>query len=221
MKLFVDPPLPGKTNMEIDLELVEKAAETGSAYVRLYSWSRPTISLGYFQKPEKVLDFSALEKHGIDWVRRPTGGRAVFHFKEITYSVSLPEDYPGLPSSVTEAYRFISEPIYRAFLQIGLPVKWARQEENVSEACFLAPARHEIILQGKKVVGSAQRRKARSVLQHGSILLGAQPEVFADCLLGVDKEVFLEQLRTRTMVIPVREEELRKSLIYQFRRFFS
>ncbi|MFA6694144.1 MAG: lipoate--protein ligase family protein [Bacillota bacterium] len=220
MKLYLDPPLLGKVNMARDLEFVEKAAETASAYVRIYSWQRPTISLGHFQKPEKVLNFPALEKHNIDWVKRPTGGRSVFHFREITYSVALPVDYPGLPSSVTEAYRFISEPIYKAFVQAGLPVKWARQEENFSEACFLAPARHEIMLQGKKIVGSAQRRKAKSVLQHGSILLDAQPRIFAECLLGVDQENFIDQLRKKTMAIPVRAVELQKCLMEQFRTFF-
>lgn len=221
MKIFLDPPLSGKENMEKDMELLERAGEKQEVFVRFYSWQRPTISLGYFQKPEKVLNLELLERYNIDYVKRPTGGRAVFHYREITYSVAIPVSYPNLPEGVTGAYRFISEPIYMAFLRSGIPVKWARQEENGSEVCFLAPARHEIMYQGKKVVGSAQRRKADSVLQHGSILLKAQPPIFADCLLGVDKKSLVRQLKERTTIIPVSQGVLLTNLIREFRRYFT
>ncbi len=221
MKIYLDPPLKGEENMKRDLELLQRSGVEQEVFLRLYSWQRPTISLGYFQKPEKVLNFKALEKYRLDYVKRPTGGRAVFHFRELTYAIAIPNNYPNLPSGITQAYRFISEPIYKAFISLGLSVKWARQEKNATEACFLAPARHEIIFNGHKLVGSAQRRTANAVLQHGSILLEAQPDLFAECLLGIDKEAFIRQLRQRTMVIPVSAWDLKIQLAAEFRRLFQ
>jgi len=221
VKIFLDPPLSGKENMARDLAMLETASQNREVICRFYSWDSPTISLGYFQKPEKVLHLDVLEKYGVKWVKRPTGGRAVFHYREITYAVALPADYPNLPQGITGAYRFISEPIYKAFLRSNLPVKWARQEKNTTEACFLAPSRHEILLKGHKIVGSAQRRIADAVLQHGSILLDAQPEIFAKCLKDVDEELLIRQLRKRTMVIPVDQFTLQKNLIREFRRYYS
>ncbi len=220
MKLYLDPPMSGQDNMAKDIEMLKRAREQREALIRIYSWDRPTISLGYFQKPEKILKLEVLEKYGINWVKRPTGGRAVWHHKEITYAVALPVDYPSLPEGVTSAYRFISEPIYKAFIKSGLPVKWARQEQNLTEACFGAPARHEIIYNGHKVVGSAQRRTSEAILQHGSILLAAQPEIFAACLQGINEELLVKQLRYRTITIPIPSTKLKKHLIAEFRRYF-
>lgn len=147
--------------------------------VRFYGWNPPTLSIGYFQKAAEV-DQEAVAGEGIGFVRRPTGGRAVLHDKELTYSIIVAEDYPGIPRQVTEAYRVLSEGLLRGFRALGLQaemVQLASEEEKEkyasagSAACFDSPSWYELVVEGRKVAGSAQVRQKGVVLQHGSILL--------------------------------------------------
>ncbi|MGD6966999.1 lipoate--protein ligase family protein [Rossellomorea vietnamensis] len=168
-------------NMALDEALLDWHSEGKiPPVIRFYGWEPATLSVGYFQKVEKEIKMDAVKKHGLGFVRRPTGGRGVLHEHELTYSVIVTEEHPEMPKTVTEAYRVISEGILRGFRALGLEAYFAvpRTEEEKqglksprSAVCFDAPSWYELVVEGRKVAGSAQTRQKGVILQHGSILL--------------------------------------------------
>lgn len=168
-------------NMALDEALLDWHSEGKiPPVIRFYGWEPATLSIGYFQKVEKEIDLEAVKAHGLGFVRRPTGGRGVLHEHELTYSVIVSEDHPEMPTTVTEAYRVISEGILKGFHQLGLEAYFAvpRTDEERSAlknprsaVCFDAPSWYELVVEGRKVAGSAQTRQKGVILQHGSILL--------------------------------------------------
>jgi len=179
-------------NMAVD-EAILTAHSEGKVppTVRFYTWNPATLSIGYFQKSEKEIDTEEVAKRGIGFVRRPTGGRAVLHDKELTYSVIVSEKHPQMPSSVTEAYKVISLGLLYGFQALGLKaemVSLASEEEKEkysspgSSACFDSPSWYELVVEGKKVAGSAQTRQKGVILQHGSILLDMDVELLFSLL---------------------------------------
>jgi lipoyl(octanoyl) transferase len=148
--------------------------------IRFYGWNPPTLSIGYFQKVDKEINMDSVKKHNLGFVRRPTGGRGVLHDLELTYSVIVSEDHPKMPKTVTEAYRVISEGILKGFHYLGLEAYFAvpktdEEKDSLknprSAVCFDAPSWYELVVEGRKVAGSAQTRQKGVILQHGSILL--------------------------------------------------
>ncbi|MGG5255083.1 lipoate--protein ligase family protein [Neobacillus sp. SM06] len=168
-------------NMALDEALLDWHSEGKiPPVIRFYGWNPATLSIGYFQKAEKEIDFDALKYHQLGFVRRPTGGRGVLHEHELTYSVIVSEDHPEMPKTVTEAYRVISEGILKGFHHLGLEAYFAvpktSDERDAlknprSSVCFDAPSWYELVVEGRKVAGSAQTRQKGVILQHGSILL--------------------------------------------------
>lgn len=168
-------------NMALDEALLDWHSEGKiPPVVRFYGWNPATLSIGYFQKIEKEIDMEAVERHQLGFVRRPTGGRGVLHEHELTYSVIVSEEHPDMPKTVTEAYRVISEGILRGFRELGLDAyfavpKTAEEKDSLknprSAVCFDAPSWYELVVEGRKVAGSAQTRQKGVILQHGSILL--------------------------------------------------
>ncbi|NOU97882.1 octanoyltransferase [Paenibacillus sp. LMG 31456] len=168
-------------NMAVD-EAILTAHSEGKVppTVRFYGWNPATLSIGYFQKAIEEIDFDQLEQEGLGFVRRPTGGRAVLHDKELTYSIIVSESYPGIPSGITEAYRVLSEGLLLGFRKLGLDARMVQLESEEdkskyasmgSAACFDSPSWYELVVEGRKIAGSAQTRQKQVVLQHGSILL--------------------------------------------------
>jgi len=183
-RLILDPPVSGKENMEKDLELMEEVA-TGECppTLRLYRWNPPAVSLGYFQDENEVVDMKACRDAGIDVVRRPTGGRAVLHDQELTYSIIVPEVHPFInKGGVIDAYRSISRGIVTAFNLLDIVAVLTPEEHNraglAPGSCFDSSTAYEIQVDGKKVVGSAQLRRDGIVLQHGSILFRLPHDVY-------------------------------------------
>ncbi len=143
--------------------------------LRFYAWAPPCISLGRHQ-PLREVDLSRCRKAGVDVVRRPTGGRAILHVDEVTYSVAGPEEEPRLRGAVLDCYLRLSEGLTRGLERLGLAVykadAHARAGPDVSAACFEVPSAYEILTRkGQKIVGSAQVRRRGWVLQHGAIPL--------------------------------------------------
>lgn len=173
-------------NMALDEALLDWHSEGKiPPTIRFYGWDPATLSIGYFQKVEKEINMEAVREHKLGFVRRPTGGRGVLHEHELTYSVIVSEDYPEMPKTVTEAYRVISEGILKGFHQLGLEAYFAvpkTQDEKDSlknprsAVCFDAPSWYELVVEGRKVAGSAQTRQKGVILQHGSILLDLDEE---------------------------------------------
>jgi lipoate-protein ligase A len=144
----------------------------GAAVLRLYGWERPTLSLGRNEPALGRYDRAAAAERGIDVVRRPTGGRAVLHWRELTYAVIAPAGALGGPR---RAYRLIHQLLAQALASVGVPVEIAAEPARPTPVdagpCFRAPAPGEIVVGGRKLVGSAQLRVGDVLLQHGSILL--------------------------------------------------
>ena len=168
-------------NMAMDEALLDWHSEgLIPPVIRFYEWNPATLSIGYFQTVEKEIDIEAVKRLGLGFVRRPTGGRGVLHEHELTYSVIVTESYPSMPATVTEAYRVISEGLLLGFQNLGLNAYFSvpntnEQKENLkkpkSAVCFDAPSWYELVVEGKKVAGSAQTRQKGVILQHGAILL--------------------------------------------------
>jgi lipoate-protein ligase A len=150
--------------------------------LRLYLWKPPGISIGYFQTLEKTVGLSKCRKSDIDVVRRITGGRAVLHEDEITYSLcARSEECPELGRNTVETYQRISLALVESLKALRIQAEWVRPEKEriaftensyFSKPCFVSSSRFEITVAGKKLVGSAQRREKSSFIQHGSIPLG-------------------------------------------------
>jgi lipoate-protein ligase A len=176
-------------NMALDeaLLLVHEAGATLPT-LRVYGWCQPTLSLGYAQNARQAVDLAACQAQGVAVVRRPTGGRAVLHDQEVTYSVVMPLLTDG-PSTITEHYRRIGMALAAALQSLGIPVHLARPQVGAapvrtpaSPACFAALSRYELSAAGKKIVGSAQKRAQRALLQHGSIPLWMDRQRLFQCL---------------------------------------
>ncbi len=153
--------------------------------VRFYGWNPATLSIGYFQNVEKEINMEQVKTHNLGFVRRPTGGRGVLHEHELTYSIIVSEQYPNMPATVTEAYRVLSEGLLIGFQKLGLDAYFSvpdTEEEKTdlkkpkSAVCFDAPSWYELVVEGKKVAGSAQTRQKGVILQHGAILLDLNEE---------------------------------------------
>jgi len=143
--------------------------------LRLYAWDPACLSLGYAQ-PVADVDIARLQANGWDLVRRPTGGRAILHTDELTYSVTGPETEPILAGEIMSSYRRLSSAIMAAVEQIGVGVQAQPKNKTPNNAapepvCFEIPSSYEITYNGKKLVGSAQSRRKGGVLQHGTLPL--------------------------------------------------
>jgi lipoate-protein ligase A len=179
----------GAANMALDSAILA-AVEAGHAppTVRIYGFDPPALSLGYAQ-PDTDIDRDACARLGVDVVRRPTGGRAVLHDRDLTYAVVGPIADPRFGGTLASTYQTIAEALCSALVALGAPdvVLAPRRAGAFAEAaCFAAPARAEILLAGRKVAGSAQRRGRRAFLQHGSVLLDPDIPRLAACLRGAD-----------------------------------
>ncbi len=178
--------LPGKLNMALDV----CTGESQLFLLRIYTWERPTLSLGRYQKTDGI-NWDFIEKSGFDVVRRPTGGRAVLHWDEITYSIVVPKTQGIFELGVLEFYNFISKLLTRALNYVGYPVEFTqRHNKGNSAICFDTPAQYEITLNSVKVVGSAQMRTKDFILQHGSIVLVPHEEI-KNCFHGRHDEIKL------------------------------
>ncbi len=175
-RLLISPSARGSWNMAVDEAILEKCGMPGSlTTLRLYAWNPACFSLGYAQ-PYSDVDRERLKVLGWDLVRRPTGGRAVLHTDELTYSVIGSETEPQLAGTVLETYNRLALALTRALNLLGLDVEVNEKKlpsgpENINPVCFEVPSAYEITLGGKKLVGSAQMRRKTGVLQHGSLPL--------------------------------------------------
>ncbi len=187
MILWLDGAHGARENMARDLALLARAENGGGPVLRLYRFDPPGITLGYRQVAGREIDLERCRRDGVEWAVRPTGGRAIFHAQEWTYSLSSPLDDPRWGGSLARACGRMSQLLLAALRRLGVPASLAvpgdgraRRHEarpvppgKATAPCFASTARYEITLDGGKLVGSAQRRTARALLQQGSILLGA------------------------------------------------
>jgi lipoate-protein ligase A len=171
--------------MSVDHALLSRAKE-GVAFLRLYRWAPPCLSFGRNEPATVRYDREDIERLGLATVRRPTGGRAVWHDAEVTYAVAAPNSTFG---SLQETYNIIHATLAFALRRLGIPAQLAGRSSSRtgslnSGACFAAPAGGEVVVAGRKLVGSAQLREGQSFLQHGSILLEDGQDIVARVIRG-------------------------------------
>ena len=170
----------GATNMAIDEAILESYVDGESApTLRLYGWRPPCVSVGYFQSLLSEVRVERCREIGVDWVRRPTGGRLILHDMELTYSVVASERDPLVSGGILESYRKISEALRTGLGLLGVEAHLADPTNPAVAAaskmkgglCFDAAAGHELTVGGRKIAGSAQVRRRGRILQHGTLLL--------------------------------------------------
>jgi len=183
--LYDDPiPRPGWFNMALDLALLDEAERRSEGFVRFYRWQPACLSFGRHEPARRRYDRGLIERRGLDTVRRPTGGRAVWHERELTYSVAAPVERFG---TLAESYRVIHQTLATAITRLGATAGLAGPPATPgvgAGACFASPAGGEVVSQGRKLVGSAQLRQGGTFLQHGSLLLEGDQRVVAEVTLG-------------------------------------
>jgi lipoate-protein ligase A len=197
-------PHSGAWNMAVDEVLLETALASGQATLRWYRWSQPTLSLGHFQKPDDPAieaRFAALPR-----VRRPTGGGAILHDREWTYSVALGPEH-ALSADPRRLYRLIHETVIGVLTRFGIPAHLRGAGDLALDHHFLCFSRgdaHDVVIGPHKVLGSAQRRRRGAVLQHGALLLRASghapefPGLFGLANTPPDEPQLLTALATAT-----------------------
>ncbi len=178
------PPRSGAENMARDASLLARAAATGESVFSIYSWEKPTLSFGRNQRALGQYDLTGITGRNLDVVRRPTGGRAILHHREVTYSVAAPVR-EGV--SLRDSYNQINLILIAGLRSLGVDAEVAAEGSALPPSalpCFELPSAGEIVADGRKLVGSAQWREEKAFLQHGSILIdddqSALPSLAAD-----------------------------------------
>jgi lipoate-protein ligase A len=188
----------GALNMAVDeaILLALAAGQVGPT-LRFYSWRPAAVSIGYFQQAANTIDLVACRTAGVDVVRRLTGGRAVLHAAELTYSITVKEDASAIPKTITGAYRYLCGGLLAGLTQLGISAQMSLPaaaygqtgKKIATAACFDAPAQYELMVAGRKLGGSAQLRRKGVLLQQGSILLSFAPEKTAAILKVPTREL--------------------------------
>lgn len=168
--------------MAVDEALTQSVTQGAPPVFRVYAWSPPAVSFGYAQHVGREIDLKKCKDQNIDIVRRTTGGRAVLHWNELTYSVICNQDDPTVGGTIQDAYRKISLALMAGVKHLGANVSFEsrRQEQpsprgkELTAPCFTSTAQHEVTLNNRKLIGSAQQRIGQIILQHGSLLLGPE-----------------------------------------------
>ena len=185
-RLIIHGATDPRENMAADEALLLHCERGGDGFpaLRFYWWSQPTLSLGAKEKLADAANLEACRKLGIALVRRSTGGRAVLHNRELTYSIVGRSDREPFKGSVTESYRKIAEALRAGIASLGVELELAdasreKRGRGAHLPCFAAPSRCELASGERKVVGSAQRRLRGAFLQHGSIIIDSEPDSLA------------------------------------------
>jgi len=174
-RLYISPPATGAWNMAVDEAILEHVTRDDVLpTLRLYRWEPPCLSLGRSQ-PFADVDIKSLKKNGWDVVRRATGGRAILHTDELTYSIIAPKNNPHVSGTLLESYQHLAQGLLAALESLGADVvmsdEKADQGAETNPICFETPSIYEITVNRKKLIGSAQARQKGGVLQHGSLPL--------------------------------------------------
>lgn len=209
-RVIRDDPQSGARNMALDHALA-MSPRPGEGVLRLYTWATPTISFGKNEPAQGVYDAVAAGREGIEFVRRPTGGRAVLHDVEATYAVILPDRMFGGPRGV---YKKVNEGLANGLNALGANVTVAAGGAVLSPdagPCFQVPAPGEVIAGGRKLVGSAQVRLGSAILQHGSIILdGDQSRLEKICSGPVD---IASPATLFSLIDPIDGDQLTQALV--------
>ena len=198
-KLLISEAKSGAENMDIDLALfndLEKGVIAPT--IRFYSWKPACVSFGYSQKPEDLIDPLSLKKLGWDIIKRPTGGGAAFHnTDEVAYSIVGRCDDEMFSAGISASYKIISKAVIWGLAKLGINAELSKTKKSIhSGVCFSYPASHEIVVRGRKIVGSAQKRGKKAFLQHGSIFVSGVENIILSAIKGTDVKVLKDSYVT-------------------------
>ncbi len=181
-------------NMAIDRKLLEELSSDGKPILHFYDWEGESATHGYFLKPEEFLDLENAEKWGLKLARRPTGGGVTFHVTDLAFSVLVPANFPHFSLNTMENYLYINSAVKRAvehFLSESgisqlLSVETPGRDEHCAHFCMAKATKYDVMIQGRKVAGAAQRRLKQGYLHQGSISIGMPKSDFLDQVLLPD-----------------------------------
>jgi lipoate-protein ligase A len=222
--LLETEPRRAAENMALDEYLFRLCHESKRGFFRIYAWERPTFSTGVSQKADKALDLDFIKANGCDYVRRITGGKTVLHDHEITYSVASSEDLFFKEHDLHQSYMLISRVLVQALLSLG--VEAALSKGSPSELsrshnpCFSFPTPNEIEVNGKKIIGSAQKRDKQALLQHGSIPLTMNYGLYASGA-NYSPDLLARSMTTWSDISGRSRQELTSALVESFRSFIG
>ena len=209
-------------NMAVDEYLFDLCHRQKAGFLRIYSWLRPTFSFGVSQKIEKAVNAGFIGNNGCEYVRRITGGKTVLHDDEITYSIVSSEDVFFRGHDLHHSYQLISRVLVDAFRSIGIDASLSKgssgEMARSHHPCFSFPASNEIEVDGKKIVGSAQKRDRTALLQHGSIPVTMNFELYAGGS-NSDAGFIRRSMTTLTAVSTVKKKDCIQAMISSFARF--
>lgn len=223
--LLDDPnPLSAAENMARDEFLFLRCQSRKCGFLRLYSWDKPSFSFGVNQRISRALNLDFIGRNGYAFVRRITGGKTVLHDREITYALASSEDVFFRENDLYRSYRLISGVIVRAFGNIGVTATLNRARSSAfsrtDNPCFSFPTQNEIEIQGKKIVGSAQKRDNTALLQHGSIPITMDHELYSRGT-GARPSTLRNRMTTLRDVSDRPPDDFRRSLIASFQDFLG
>ncbi len=215
-------PLPAAENMARDEHLFNLCHEAKRGFLRLYSWEKPSFSIGVSQKALRALNIDFIRSNGCEYVRRITGGKAVLHHREITYAVASSEDLFFHEHDLHQSYLLISQALVQAIRSLGVDAVLSRgsaaELSRSHNPCFSFPTPHEIEVGGRKIVGSAQKRDKQALLQHGSIPLTMDYALYAGGA-HFPPEPLRKSMTTWSDISPRSALELKDALAQSFRDF--
>lgn len=213
MRLLLDGHHRAAENMARDEALLAEAVPT----VRLYGWRPAAVSLGRSQT-EADVDLEAARGWGLDVVRRATGGGAILHNEaEVTYAVVLPLDFPGLPRDITGSFAFVSEGVVRALRHLGLPAEIETVPDNTRETlCYVRRQGTNVVVNGRKISGGAQRRDGKALLQHGTIIVDRDEARMARLFRTPEAEIARRVTSLREDGVDVAREKIVEALVLGF-----
>ncbi len=190
-------------NMALDLKLLEEMRADDPPLLHFYEFSKPSATYGHFMKPELYLKGD----HGLDLARRPTGGGMLFHLWDLTFSVLIPRQFYAYSEDVMENYKFINDLVLKALsLHLGkslinlLPEEPDPLDEACKHFCFAKPTKYDVMIEGKKVCGAAQRRKPNGYLHQGSISISSPDFSYLENLF-LEKNRVIEAMKIFTYVL--------------------
>ncbi|MBS0648606.1 MAG: hypothetical protein JSS10_05195 [Verrucomicrobia bacterium] len=217
-----------RANMEMDSQLLEGLGDQEKPILHLYAWERESLTFGYFMKPEELLNLEEAEMRGIDWARRPTGGGTVFHLWDLAFSVLIPAKSPLFSTNTLDNYNLINrvvKDVVKEFIggEISLtPDDAPFSDPTCTHFCMARPTKYDVMLQGKKIAGAAQRKTKEGFLHQGTLALISPDEELLTALLP-SAAVREAMMRTTFPLLQERGDlkEGRKQLCEHLKRHFT
>jgi len=212
-------------NMRLDAQLLEDLDPKGAALLHLYAWAQPSVTYGYFITPEKFLHMQRMQREGVFSAKRPTGGGIVFHVSDLAFSVLVPAQHSGFSENTLDNYRYVNEKVLKAvknLLQENsmdlLPIDPIATGESCKSFCMAKPTIFDVMIQGKKIAGAAQRKRKQGFLHQGSISIALPDLSFLENVVRDPSTVEAMQLHTHTLLPRGYAKQQLEEMRYQLRQ---